>query len=742
VSSRTASIGPRFRRLGTAAFMAMYPLARAAGALGRLHSPTGAYARERIASMRQQLERGETVYILGIGPGGHNAGVGLVEASRARGIRLIANHEEERFRAVKHCQRYPELSVRMLAEQMKQLGIAPGRIHAACTSWDYPYWTSKAIQSVVQELPGSLRLLTRDASPQMNAQCVLDAFTAPRRLGRQFGADGARMPVINLRHHDNHAWLSWGVSPFAKSDEPVLVLVVDGAGDVGAISAYVADRGSLRLLYSNDSLWDSLGMMYGILSSTQGGWPLLSSEGRYMGAAAWGDSNRLTNRYYGQLRDVFVLGSEGRIFLNRSLANWHRGGCAAPYTKRLVRIIGEPILPGGMWHPDAVLNVDNIEHAPITIDRVDKAAAVQLVFEDALFHVVQHLIRTTRSTRLVLTGGTALNCVANMRLMEQFDSAWYERNLGMRDATLHLWVPPVPGDAGVVIGAAYHFACLAGARPGASLQHAFYCGMPPTKSEIERAVATTPEIAYRVLGNVARKDECERLADLLAFIVSRDGIVGIFQGAAETGPRALGHRSILANPANTKTLERLNSLVKYRERIRPLAPMATLEAAKAWFDLLPGAGDDDYNAYNYMVLTSRAKPEAFRAIPAVIHHDGTSRVQIVREQVDPFVHAYLVAMGRRIGAEVSVNTSLNVGAPIAQTPVHALETLKRSTGMHALFMIADSGDVVLAWHDVDRGPKDGGRALRAWIAEWGCENRAGVDLRLRSPLPAFAEIRP
>jgi len=165
-------------------------------------------------------------------------------------------------------------------------------------------------------------------------------------------------------------------------------------------------------------------------------------------------------------------------------------------------------------------------------------------------------------------------------------------------------------------------------------------------------------------------------------------------------------------------LERLNKLVKFREWIRPLAPMATLEAAKKWFSLLPGAGDDEFNAYNYMVLTSRAKPEAYDTIPAVIHRDGTCRVQIVRERVDPFVHAFLRAMGRRIGAEVSVNTSLNVGAPIAQTPVHALETLKRSAGMHALFMVAESGDVFLAWHDMKNGVKDGGTTLHAWIDEW------------------------
>ena len=237
-------------------------------------------------------------------------------------------------------------------------------------------------------------------------------------------------------------------------------------------------------------------------------------------------------------------------------------------------------------------------------------------------------------------------------------------------------------------------------------------------------LATTPEIGHRRLANISTKHERESVADLLAFIVSMDGIVGLFQGAAETGPRALGHRSILANPANPRMLERLNRLVKFREPIRPLAPMATLEAAKKWFELSPGASDDDYNAYNYMVLTCRARPDAHKAIPAVIHRDGTSRVQIVRRHLDPFVHAYLEAMGSRIGAEVSVNTSLNVGAPIAQTPLHALETLKRSAGMHALFMIAASGDVFVAWHAVETGAKDGGRAVQAWIDEWSYDSIA------------------
>ena len=737
MAQRSPRTRPRFRLLGNCAFALTYVAMRAAGALARLHSH-GRFTKRAVASVREALERGETVYILGIGAGGHNAGVGLIEASKARGIRLLANHEEERFRALKHFQRFPHQSVDQAVASMKVLGIDRTTIDVACASWDYPNWAATGLKCIVQELPASWRLFTREASPTMNLQAVLDAFTAPRRLRWKLHGDSGRTPVVCLRHHDNHAWFSWGVSPFAQSEQPVMVLVVDGAGDDGAISKYIAENGALRLLQKNDNLWDSLGGMYGMVSSSQGGWPLLSSEGRYMGAAAWGDQSRDSNRYYKGLRHLFVLESEGRVLLNRSLANWHRGGCSVPYTKELSRLIGEPILPKDMWNPDAVLRVEDIRHAPITVDRVDKAAAVQLVFEDALFHIVDHMIRTTRSTKLVMTGGTALNCVANMRLLERFDAEWYERNLGMRDATLHLWVPPVPGDAGVPIGAAYHFACLAGARPGESLQHAFYCGLPPTQADIEKALAQTGEIGHVRLGSVSTNVERDRIADMLAYLVSRDAVVGIYQGSAETGPRALGHRSILANPTNEKTRAILNERVKLRELIRPLAPMATPEAAQRWFELAAGASDDDYNAYNYMVLTCRAKPEAHATIPAVIHFDGTSRLQIVRPRTNPLIYAYLKAMGRHVGVEVSVNTSLNVGSPIAQTPVHALETLKRSKGMHGLFLIADNDEAYVAWHDVNSPPKDAGRALRKWIAEWetsvGCVSAKSQCLD--RPLPA------
>ena len=156
--------------------------------------------------------------------------------------------------------------------------------------------------------------------------------------------------------------------------------------------------------------------------------------------------------------------------------------------------------------------------------------------------------------------------------------------------------------------------------------------------------------------------------------------------------------------------------------------MLTLEAAERWFDLSDGASDGDYNAYNYMVLTARAKPAARERIPAVIHHDGTGRLQIVREYTDPLTYAYLKALGRRIGVEVAVNTSFNVAGPIAQTAADAIETLRRSKGMDAVIMIAEEGSVFAAWHHGSAQVRDGGRFLR-WLAEWRADVTSSVRRR-------------
>jgi carbamoyltransferase len=684
------------------------------------HQLGSKHADARIAQAREKLARGETLCLAGLGaPGTHNSGVALVEVTQQRGPRLILNNEEERFSGVKHTTEYPKASIDAMVEALRGMGRDVSDIFAWLTSWDYPTLAGTIARSVLEEAPQSLRLLRTTEAAGFDGRRLDQMTRTPKILARQLGL-AEPVPLIAMPHHDNHAWFSFAASPFKDDGEAVAIAVLDGTGDLGSISLYAVTGGTMQRLYCNESMFDSLGAFYSVISSTQGGWTWLSSEGRYMGAAAWGDMDRASNPYYARLREVLQFGADGEVRLNRALANWYCDPFDHPYKRALIDVLGEPLKPAQLWNPDAVLRVEDIHHRPDTKDRLDKAAATQLVFEDAMIHVVDHLLRTTGANRLVLTGGVALNAVGNMRLLEHFDEAWFE-NAQQRKTRLHLWVPPVPGDPGVTIGAAWLFAHLAGSPGGAPLTHAFYCGLPPSSGEIEAALQAG-DIASRRIGDVSSVEGREAVADLMAFMVAQNGVIALYQGAAETGPRALGHRSIFANPCDAHARERLNERVKYREAIRPLAPMATLEAARDYFELLEGASDADYNAYNYMVLTARAKPHARAKIPAVIHADGTGRIQIVREADAPLTCAYLKALGRRIGVEMSVNTSFNVAGPIAQSPSQAIDTLRRSKGLDVVLLAAEGGAVYAAWH---AGERDSGR-FTGWLSEWQTARAAPV----------------
>jgi carbamoyltransferase len=680
-----------------------------------LHGLDSVFAEERLARVRERLSRGETVYLAGIGVGGlHNTGAALVEVSSANGPRLIVNDEEERFSGVKHSLEYPRLAIDEMVATLRGMGRDLDDIDAWLTTWDYPALIAMGIRSVLEEVPDSFKLLNPANTVSMDLGRVQQIMRSPKIIAEQLGMRD-RPALILMPHHHNHAWYSFAVSPFDDSREPVAIAVLDGTGDRGSISLYVTQGGAMRQLYNNDSLFDSLGAFYSVIASTQGGWTWLSCEGRYMGASAWGEMSREKNRYYRRLREVLHFGDGGTIKLNRTLARWHSDPFDEPYSEALIDLLGPPLKLSELWNPDAVLRVEDIQHRPDTQDRLDKAAATQMVFEDAMIHIIDHLLRSTGANRLVLTGGVALNAVANMRILEHFDETWFMA-AQQRKACLHLWVPPTPGDPGVTMGAAWQFAHLAGAPRGAPISHAFYCGTSPTSESIVGALNVS-DIASRRIGDASTSAGREAVADLMGFMVAQNGVIALYQGPAETGPRALGHRSILASPCDVATRERLNERVKYREAIRPLAPMATLEAAQEFFTLQEGASDADYNAYNYMVLTAQAKPHARERIPAVIHADGTGRVQIVREADDPLTYAYLKALGRYIGVEVSVNTSFNVAGPIAQTPQQAVDTLRRSKGLDVVLMVGSDGTVHAAWHG---GERDSGRFTH-WFEAWDAQ---------------------
>lgn len=716
-SSHIGRFRPLFPNSGRIAEAVIYFFIKKIGKALKFYTTDSHYYQKMGRSFTEKLEKGETVYVLGITPSGHNSAASLVEVSLTDGIKVLCNNEEERYSGIKNDGQFPKHSLDDIFQIMETMGLSPGDIFMVVASWDYIKGIATVARHAVEEAPQSLNLIYEKASPHMNFWHFIKALKAPIYLKNYLQTD-ERVPIVGMPHHNNHAYYAYAMSPFYNSKDPVLIIVMDGFGDDGSISHYVASGNKVDRIRNNGSIMDSQGLLYAVISSTQGGWEPLSSEGRYMGASAWGDMNRLTNPYYKRLRQILRFEGDGWVYVNRSLINYHKYGQVKPYSKKLIDILGEPIPQDKIWNPDIVLNVDDIHHAPITQQRVDKAAALQLIYEDALFHMVEYLIRKTGSNKLVLSGGTALNCIANMRLLDHFDSSYYQKTLHQNDTRLNLWVPPNPSDTGTAMGAAFHFALLNSVQKCSPMNHAFICGKAPEDGEIKKQIAESCELGSIVLGNIHNKDELIKVADFMAYVISKNGIIGLYQGVGETGPRALGHRSIFANPCNPETLKLLNSQVKYRERIRPLAPIITLEDAKRFFHLSKGASAANYNAYNYMVLTVKARKKSYSIIPAVIHVDGTSRIQICREETNPLCFAFLKSLKQYIGVEAAVNTSLNVGTPIVHSPEQAIQTLYRSKGLSALVMIENNGDAYLVWHAINKPPKDAGKKIRNWYQEW------------------------
>lgn len=666
---------------------------------------------------RRRIAAGDTIYLLGFLGTTHNSGLALVEASKDRGIRVLGNYEEERFSGVKHFAGYPKHSAAQIKILLNKLGKSATDIFCVCYAFDVVHEEQSGMRMLMAN--GKViknkyyKFISESAAPTVDFDWGdLDRMrkniffhspalaTVYKKLREDLGLD-AGVPCVQMLHHENHAYFSYGSSPFYRpsSDaKTTMIACVDGAGDLSSVSLFKAKGNQIELLRRNHRA-NSLGVFYMLCASMLGGWSALSSEGRYMGAAAWGNGDRLTNPYYKRLRQFFYFQDRGEVYVNSRMTDH-------AYAE-LQDVVGPFLDIADIWRPDAVLNVNDIAHSKITQERVDIAAAVQMVFEDALFHIIAQLIEETQSDQLVLCGGAALNCVANMRLLEHFDDRYYRRYLE-QDSRLHMWVPPIPSDQGVVVGAPFQFAMLNGAHATGTLPSPFLCGVPPSTDEIKTALEQVDHVDVQSMGNLSHGETLRDLADWMAYIVSQNGVIGIYQAEAETGPRALGHRSILSNPCNPKTLEVLNSRVKLREKIRPLAPMVTLEEASRWFELAPGASANEYDAYNYMVLTAKVRNCALDAIPAVIHYDGTSRIQIVRKENDRLMYEYLKALKKYIGVEVSVNTSLNVGTPIVQTPAQALEIFKRSKGMDCIFMVGDDGNAFMVWakpgvQEVDSG---------------------------------------
>jgi carbamoyltransferase len=379
----------------------------------------------------------------------------------------------------------------------------------------------------------------------------------------------------------------------------------------------------------------SLGYVYGAVTEHLG-WRRGDEEGTVMALAALGDPARFRSLFDQAIRITstgFVL--DPSLFPLRVLSSG--------YPRTSPSFTAATCRPR---HPDD----------PIEPVHWDLAAALQERTDQVMLHLARRAKLLTGSRRLCVGGGVATNCVSIGRII---DASIFDE----------VFVPPAPGDAGTALGAAIA-AHMDGGGTGPLSGIAGECYLGPAFPDAKLDLSQWPGLREQDLS----RDTAEFLADQLA-----DGaIVGLFQGQAEAGPRALGNRSILASPLQAGVVERLNATVKFREPFRPFAPMITADRAHEFFTLGQSAP--------FMSMASGVTEAARQRIPAIVHANGTARLQTVTAAQNPFMHRVLEAFGRRTGTPVLINTSLNVkGQPICGTPQMALECLANS-GLDALLL--------------------------------------------------------
>ncbi|MGW3729155.1 carbamoyltransferase family protein [Streptomyces sp. NPDC000851] len=542
--------------------------------------------------------------------------------------RLVGFVEEERLCQVKHTKAYPELAVTWL---LQEAGLRPDDIDAV----GYNFSAAHYLRAVPRS---STLLLAAETRSRALPRALGFATVAGRTMARQRTLAG-KFPgaqVHSLVHHRAHQTYAFAASGF----EEAAVLVVDSLGETQTTTIAHGrkpspGRPALRTLHAIDDP-ASLGYVYGAVTMHLG-WRRGDEEGTVMALAALGDPARFRRLFAHAVRtthDGFVVAPE--LFPPRTL----RSGAA----RVTPRFIAETCPPR---RPDE----------PVEEVHRDLAAALQERTEAVLLHLARMARRRTRSPRLCVGGGVAANCVGIGRIVEE-------------DIFEEVFVPPAPGDSGTAIGAAAAVHLAMAPQPLTDIEGACYLG-PSWTSPVVGWDCWPGLRTQRLTSDRAR---AEFLADQLA----QGRIVGLFQGRVEAGPRALGNRSILASPLSEGVVDRLNATVKFREPFRPFAPVVPEERAGEYFTLGQAAP--------FMSMASRVTAKAREQIPAIVHANGTARVQTVRPDQNPLLHAVLDAFARRTGVPVLINTSLNIkGKPICGTPEMALDCLTGS-GLDALLL--------------------------------------------------------
>ena len=528
--------------------------------------------------------------------------------------------EEERFNRIKHISGFPALALQRCLEDT---GIVPGDLDAVAISKDPRANLARKILFVLRHRPDSS--LVRDR---------LKAFGRSSRFSRDFTAalgdspDSLRAEFINVEHHRAHLASSFFLSGFDRA----AVLSIDGMGD---FCSAVWGRGEGNRLDISGRVYfpHSAGFLY--TAATQFlGFMRFGDEYKVMGLAAYGESV-----FFEEFRKMYSLLPGGGFRLNLDFFTHHRGQAkvrwdgGSPeqdiiFSGRWAEIFGPPREPG----------------TDLTDRERNLAASLQAALEEILFHVLDRLHRATGEENLCLAGGVAFNSLANGKITG---------NTPFRN----VYIQPAAGDSGTAVGAAafvYHG--LRDRLRTFTMDHA-YLGPGYGDEEIEKALRAGG-LSYRKLED---GELCRRTAEA----VSRGLVVGWYQGRMEYGPRALGNRSILADPRRKDMKDILNLRVKSREDFRPFAPSVLEEKAGEYFEM-------DCPDSPFMLKVFPVRPQKRELIPAITHRDGTARIQTVSKETNPRYWGVIDEFGKQTGVPMVLNTSFNENEPIVCSPEEAV----------------------------------------------------------------------
>jgi carbamoyltransferase len=531
---------------------------------------------------------------------------------------VVAAAAEERFNRKKHSGDFPVQAIRYC---LAEAGISLGEVDALAHCFDYaPYRAAYQVDPIA-------------------AKRYRDVYSKEALLGlvRRDLPDFPLERVRQVNHHLSHAASAY----FTSGWDECLVVVIDGMGEMHGASVYHARDGRLEALL-HISAYDSFGIFYSLVTLHLG-FDFNSDEYKIMGLAPYGEPSRF-QRFFDQAVELRKDGSLHIPLLRLNRTRDERENFVLSRQYLSEHLIKER-------HPES----------DITDEHRDVAAALQACLDKTLQHLCGHFGKRTGLRRLALAGGVALNCTANGKLTRS----------GLFD---EIYVQPAAGDDGAALGAALYRASQEAKIHNIRSPVPFF-GPSCSSRDIEAALAEYQD-RVEVVRFPSYEDTCAQAAKSIA----EGKVLGWYRGRMEFGPRALGHRSIVADPGHPEMRDRINGMVKMREAFRPFAPAVTVEQAHQWFDIPP------LTEFPYMIMTVDVRDQYRAELPAITHVNGSARVQTVSAEGNQDFHGLLRAVGKTTGREMVLNTSFNVkGQPIVNTPREAIDTFL-GTGIDLLFL--------------------------------------------------------